>query len=204
MYQKLKMFLLDRLNNYKIVLASKSPRRQELLSDMGLQFTVCDSFVDETIPPDTSIYDTAKLLARQKAEAVFELYKNQENIIVIGGDTIVTYKGEIMGKPIDRNDAKRMLKLLSGKKHCVISALCVIINGKVFSGYDEAIVSFSELSEDDLNFYIDNYAPYDKAGAYGIQEWIGYRGIEKIEGSFFTVMGLPTHLLWKTLRKCFL
>lgn len=195
------MFLLDRLNNYKIVLASKSPRRQELLSDMGLQFTVCDSFVDETIPPDTSIYDTAKLLARQKAEAVFELYKNQENIIVIGGDTIVTYKGEIMGKPIDRNDAKRMLKLLSGKKHCVISALCVIINGKVFSGYDEAKVSFSELSADDLTYYVDHYAPYDKAGAYGIQEWIGFRGIEHIEGSFFTIMGLPTHVLWQMLER---
>lgn len=195
------MFLLDILKNYKIVLASKSPRRQELLSDMGLQFTVCDSFVDETIPPDTSIYETAKFLARQKAEAVFELYRNQENIIVIGGDTIVTYKGEIMGKPLDRSDAIRMLKILSGKQHSVISGLCIIVNGKVYCDCDEAMVRFSELSDDELIYYIDNYAPYDKAGAYGIQEWIGYRGMERIEGSFFTVMGLPTHLLWEMLKK---
>lgn len=195
------MFLLDILKNYKIVLASKSPRRQELLSNMGMQFTVCDSFVDETIPPDTSIYDTAKLLARQKAEAVFELYRNQENIIVIGGDTIVTYKKEIMGKPLDRSDAVRMLKKLSGKTHSVISGLCVKSNTKTLTAYDEAKVSFSELSEDDIVYYVDKYKPYDKAGAYGIQEWIGYRGIERIEGSFFTVMGLPTHLLWKMLER---
>jgi septum formation protein len=106
-----------------------------------------------------------------------------------------------MGKPLDRSDAVRMLKTLSGKTHSVISGLCVKSNTKTLTTYDEAKVSFSELSEDDIVYYVDKYKPYDKAGAYGIQEWIGNRGIERIEGSFFTVMGLPTHLVWKMLER---
>ena len=175
------MFLLEKLKKYHLVLASKSPRRQELLSQMGITFSVCDSFVDEYVCQNVSTYKLAQSLAQQKAEAVFELYKNQENIIVIGGDTIVTHKEEIMGKPLDRSDAIRMLKILSGKQHSVISGLCVILH--------------------DLTYYVDHYAPYDKAGAYGIQEWIGFRGIEHIEGSFFTIMGLPTHVLWQMLER---
>ncbi|MDD2622960.1 MAG: Maf family protein [Bacteroidales bacterium] len=195
------MFLLEKLKKYHLVLASKSPRRQELLSQMGITFSVCDSFVDEYVCQNVSTYKLAQSLAQQKAEAVFELYKNQENIIVIGGDTIVTHKEEIMGKPLDRSDAIRMLKILSGKQHSVISGLCVILHGQIHTAYDEAKVSFSELSADDLTYYVDHYAPYDKAGAYGIQEWIGFRGIEHIEGSFFTIMGLPTHVLWQMLER---
>lgn len=195
------MFLLEKLKKYHLVLASKSPRRQELLSQMGITFSVCDSFVDEYVCQNVSTYKLAQSLAQQKAEAVFELYKNQENIIVIGGDTIVVLDGEIMGKPAVRMDAFSMLKKLSGKTHSVISGLCVKSNTKTLTTYDEAKVSFSELSADDLTYYVDHYAPYDKAGAYGIQEWIGFRGIEHIEGSFFTIMGLPTHVLWKMLER---
>lgn len=195
------MFLLQELENYQIFLASQSPRRQELLSQLGVKFAISDSFVNETIPDDLGVYDLAKHLAKQKAEAVYQKNKPIENLISIGGDTIVVVEDEIMGKPAVRSDAFRMLKKLSGKTHSVISGLCVISTEKTLTCYDEATVTFADLSDEDIAYYVDTYMPYDKAGAYGIQEWIGCRGITHIKGSFFTIMGFPTHLLWKMLEE---
>lgn len=194
-------FLLQKLENYQVFLASQSPRRQELLSQLGIKFGICDSDVNEDMPHDLSMYELAKHLAMQKAESVFQRYSHLENAIVIGGDTIVVVDGEIMGKPAVRMDAFRMLQKLSGKTHSVISGLCVKSKTKTLSAYDEAKVSFDHLSEADIAFYVDTFMPYDKAGAYGIQEWIGCRGNTHIDGSFFTIMGFPTHLLWKMLEE---
>ncbi|HOF17061.1 MAG TPA: Maf family protein [Bacteroidales bacterium] len=193
--------LLKDLADYKIVLASLSPRRQELLSQLGIVFSVCDSHTNETNPKGLSVYETVQYLAQQKAEIVFKSYKKQQNVIVIAGDTIVSIDGEIMGKPKDRKDACRMLRKLSGKKHLVLSGVSVVAYKKTLTRYDEAWVTFDDLTDEEIVYYVDKYMPYDKAGAYGIQEWIGCRAVSKIEGSFFTIMGFPTHLIWKMLEE---
>jgi len=197
-------FLLRKLEKFNVLLASKSPRRQELLAQLGISFAVCNSFVNETVPQGLSVHDTAQYLAQQKAEAVFAMYKKQKELIVIGGDTLVTLDNEIMGKPANRKEAFRMLKKLSGKQHAVISGISVVTHKKILTKYDEALVSFNDLSDEDICYYVDKFMPYDKAGAYGIQEWIGCRGIRKIEGSFFTIMGFPTHLVWNMLEEIIL
>ena len=193
--------ILQDLSTYEVVLASQSPRRQELLSKLDIEFRVFDSKMKEDVPSGLPVQEIASQLARQKADFVFQSYKSDKPLIVIGGDTIVTLDNQIMGKPVDRTDAIRMLNILSGKRHFVISGLCVMTESKTLVDYDEAQVTFHNLPEDDILYYVDNYNPYDKAGAYGIQEWIGYRGIERIEGSFYTVMGFPTHLLWNMLER---
>lgn len=192
--------LLQQLEAYKIILGSKSPRRQELLSQLGITFSVCDSFVNETIPQGLSMQETAQYLAQQKAETVYKMYKNKKNIIVIGGDTIVAVEDECMGKPANRKEAFRMLRKLSGKKHIVISGVSMVSSKKIITDFDQAWVTFDELSDEDIEYYVDTFMPYDKAGAYGIQEWIGCRAISQIEGSYFTIMGFPTHLIWRMLE----
>lgn len=192
--------LLDKLKNYSIVLASQSPRRKELLSNLGIVFEVNWEETDENPSINFTPCELVEYLACQKAEAVAKQY-NLEETIVIGGDTIVCIDNIIMGKPKDKADAIRILQQLSGKKHLVISGLCILHKGLVLCNHDITEVYFKPLSKEEIIYYIDYFQPFDKAGAYGIQEWIGHQAIERINGSFYNVMGLPTHLLWSMLEE---
>jgi septum formation protein len=192
--------LLDRLKNYSLVLASQSPRRKELLENMGLQFVVEKPTVAERYPDELSPQQLAEHLAVQKAMSVHSLYDPQSTII-IGGDTIVCVNNTILEKPKDKKDAAAMLTLLSGKRHKVISGICVCHNQKIAHRHDVTHVCFETLSSEEINYYIEKYQPFDKAGAYGIQEWAGHTAISLIKGSYYNVMGLPTHLLWQMLKE---
>jgi len=192
--------MLENLKKYNIVLASKSPRRQELLKGIGVDFSVLTKDVDENYPSRLPLVDVAPYLSLKKAKA-FENQELPENFMVITADTVVIAENEILGKPKDREDAFRMLKLLSGKTHRVVTGVTVhtIESSKTFSVTSK--VMFDELDNQEIEYYVDNYKPYDKAGAYGIQEWIGYIGVSGVEGSYFNVMGLPTHKLYTVLKK---
>lgn len=184
---------LHKLKNTNVVLASKSPRRAELLKGLGLEFTICTAQVQEIINNTLSHGAIAESIAMQKVLAVQK--QLQEPVLIIGGDTIVCNGEHIYGKPHSREEAVNMLQHLSGNTHSVISSICISYNGKFYTEHDTAYIHFMPLQADDIVYYVDNYKPYDKAGAYGIQEWIGMRAIDRIEGSFYTVMGFPTHLL---------
>ena len=189
---------LQNLEQYELILASKSPRRQQLLSDLGLKFTVQSMDVPEKYPEGLGMTEIPVFLAELKAEAFRPQLKN--NQLVITADTIVWLDGEVLGKPVDCDDGFRMLSSLSGKKHQVITGVCLLSAGKKVSFFSLTNVWFKPLSEQEINYYLGNYRPYDKAGAYGIQEWIGYVGINRIEGSFFNVMGLPVQSLYEHLK----
>ena len=191
---------LEAINQFQIILASKSPRRQELLSNMGLKFTVHQSNVNEDIPEGVPFEKLAEHFAKYKAEDVAQYY-TMYNTIVIGCDTTVLLDDELLEKPQNKAEAFEMIKQLSEKTHRVISAICIVSANKTMVYSDVSKVSFVKLRDEEINFYIDNYAPFDKAGSYGIQEWIGCIGINRIEGSFYTVVGLPTHLLWDMLKQ---
>ena len=191
---------LEKLNQYQLILASQSPRRQELLSNMGLKFKTHQSEVCEDIPEGIPLEQVAPYFAKRKAEEVARHY-NLSNTLVIGGDTTVLLDGKLLEKPQTPAEAFEMLKQLSEKTHQVISGVCLVHNRKTWVGSDTAKVSFAKLREEEIHFYINKYAPFDKAGSYGIQEWIGYVSINRIEGSFYTVMGLPTHILWEMLKE---
>lgn len=182
-----------------VILASKSPRRQELLQQMDIDFRVVLKEVDESFPSDLQPGEVALYIARKKAEAFDESVEDNE--IVITADTIVTIDGIILGKPEDEEDAVRKLKLLSGKKHEVITGVAFLHKHEIRSFSDSTTVYFKELSEEEMRFYIQTYKPFDKAGAYGIQEWIGHSAIEKIEGSYNNVVGLPTFRVYQELQK---
>jgi septum formation protein len=192
--------LLDKLKNYTLVLASQSPRRRELLAGLGLTFEVNWIETNETLSVDLMPCQMVEQLARQKAEIVANQYDLTKSI-VIGGDTIVCIDNVILGKPTDRQDAIQMLQHLSGRKHLVISGLCVIHNGQTLCNHDVTEVYVKPLTTEEILFYVDLYRPFDKAGGYGIQEWFGYQSVSRINGSFYNVMGLPTHLLWEMLCK---
>ncbi|UZR94605.1 Maf family nucleotide pyrophosphatase [Chondrinema litorale] len=181
----------------KVILGSNSPRRQELLSYILTNFEVEVRSINEDYPPDMPVNEIAAYLAEQKAEAFHE--DKFKDAIVITADTTVTLDDKLLEKPADKFEAKDMLMQISGRKHLVISAACVMFNGEkdVFSEVTE--VYFKKLYDSEIDFYIDRYQPFDKAGAYGIQEWIGMIGIEKIVGSYYNVVGLPIHLLYKKL-----
>lgn len=191
--------MLDNLKKYNVVLASKSPRRQELLKGIGVDFTVLTKDVDESYPSRLPLLDVAPFLSLKKAKA-FEDNELPENFMVITADTVVIAENEILGKPKDRNDAFRMLRLLSGKTHKVVTG--VTIHTKDFTKTFSVVskVTFDCLDNQEIEYYVDGYEPYDKAGAYGIQEWIGYIGVSSVEGSYFNVMGLPTHKLYTVLK----
>lgn len=193
--------MLDNLNKYNVVLASKSPRRQELLRGIGFDFVVFTKEVDESYPDATPLRDVAPLLSLKKAKA-FEDEELPENYLVITADTVVVVGNEILGKPKDKDDAVRMLKALSGNVHEVVTGVTIHTKemSRTFSVTSK--VSFETLDNEEIEYYIDKYRPYDKAGAYGVQEWIGFIGVNNVEGSYFNVMGLPTHRLYKEL-KCF-
>tara|TARA_R110002020_G_scaffold425090_2_gene634522 strand:+ start:2460 stop:3050 length:591 start_codon:yes stop_codon:yes gene_type:complete len=191
--------LLEKLKSKSLILASQSPRRQELLSAMGLDFSVILKPIDETFPEELSPKEIAEHIAKNKAS----VFKNEvkSNEIVITGDTIVCNKNQILGKPKDEDDAYKMIADLSGTSHQVISSICLLTQEKLITQSDTAIVHFKELTTKEIEYYIENFKPFDKAGAYGIQEWLGHIGIIRLEGSFNTVMGLPTHLLYQMLMQ---
>ncbi|MGE0021435.1 MAG: Maf family nucleotide pyrophosphatase [Draconibacterium sp.] len=182
------------LPDYNYILASKSPRRQELLRELGINFSVEILEVDESFPNNLIREEIPVFLAELKAKPFTG--KLNKNDLLITADTIVWLNGEVFGKPVDRNDAIEILKKLSDNEHQVISGVCLTSAQKQKSFFSVSNVRFKKLSADEINFYIDEYKPYDKAGAYGIQEWIGYIGITHIEGSFFNVMGLPVQQLY--------
>lgn len=191
--------MLD-LSGYNIILASNSPRRQELLS--GLEFnyevkTLPD--IDESFPPSLKGEEIAKYIAKEKADA----YKNniERDTLLITADTIVLLGNKVYGKPKDESDAKQMLHELSGNTHQVVTGVCITTKLKqhVFSVSSE--VRFAQLEDEEINHYVSKYKPFDKAGAYGIQEWIGYIAVEYISGSYFNIMGLPVQRLYQELKK---
>jgi len=191
--------MLSHLNNYNIVLASQSPRRQELLSGLNIPFEVQSIDVEESYPSQLVGVDIPMYLAEKKADAYID--KMDDKTLLITADTIVWHEGCVFGKPNDKDDATRMLKSLSGKTHQVITGVCIstLLKRKTFHVISE--VRFSRLAPEEIDYYIQNFHPYDKAGAYGVQEWIGYIGVEYIEGSYFNVMGLPVQRLYSELKR---
>lgn len=186
------------LSDLDIILASGSPRRRELLTGMGIPFRIADPYsMEELYPQDLTPHEVPTFLARLKSEAYPETLTT--NQILITADTVVILNGQVIGKPQDREDAVRILTQLSGATHEVTTGVMLRNHqtNKILS--DTSQVTFGPLSREEIEFYVDHFCPYDKAGAYGIQEWIGYIGIERITGSFYNVMGLPTRLLYTGL-----
>ncbi len=184
---------------YKLILGSKSPRRQQLLKDLGFEFSSKYLEVDEAYPPYLQGAEIAEYLAYKKAEAF--LPKLDDNEVILTSDTVVWCNGESLAKAENETEARHMLQKISGRSHEVITGVCISSNSKTVTFSDTCLVHFATLSDEEIEFYIKNFKPFDKAGAYGIQEWIGMWAIQKIEGSYFTVMGLPTHLVAQALLK---
>lgn len=189
--------MLNNLKGYQLVLASKSPRRHEMLKELGLTFEIRTKEVEEIYPEGLIPEQIPVYLSELKAKA----FKNElgTNELVITADTIVCVGEKILGKPKDRDDAVKMLNALSNRSHQVISGVCLMSREKKVSFSSVTNVHFKTLSDEEISYYIDNYRPYDKAGAYGIQEWIGFIGIDGIEGSYFNVVGLPIQRLYQEL-----
>ena len=185
---------------YKLILASNSPRRRELLKGLDLDFEVKTLVgVEEVYPPELPVEQIAEFLAKLKADAY--LPNLQENELLITADTVVCLDGKVFGKPQDEADAKQMLQTLSGRTHQVLTGVCLMSRGKKTSFTSVSDVSFSEISASEIDYYIQKYQPYDKAGAYGVQEWIGYVAVKHICGSYYNVMGLPIHRLYEELKQ---
>ena len=187
------------LKDQKLVLASASPRRKELLSGLNIPFEIRINDLDEDYPPEMDADTIAIYLAEKKADFYFQ--DKDEKEIIITCDTTVVMNGKVYNKPIDKKDALRMLKTLSGNDHEVITGVCIRSYKKSVSFDTRSYVKFKELEDDEINYYIDHYKPFDKAGSYGIQEWLGYIAIEKIEGSYFNIMGLPVHRIYEELKR---
>ena len=180
--------------SHKIILASNSPRRKELLAGLDVQFEVrVLKGIDESYPATLPTFEIAEYIAQKKAAAYRETIAADE--LVITADTIVVLGDEVLGKPKDAADARRMLRELSGQTHQVITGV-VLEHFSVVSN-----VTFKELTDDEIDYYVETYKPMDKAGAYGIQEWIGYVGVTRLEGSYFNVMGLPVQRIYEALRR---
>jgi len=191
--------MLSNLNKYHVILASKSPRRQELLHGMGVDFEILTKETPEDYPADLFLDEVPKYLSLQKSLA-FTDDELPADYLLITSDTVVICEGEILGKPKDREDAARMLRLLSGKTHHVVTGVTVRSAEKTESFAVRSNVTFAQLDAEEIDYYIEHCKPFDKAGAYGIQEWIGYVGISGLEGSFYNVMGLPTRKLYGVLK----
>lgn len=191
--------MLDNLKKYNIVLASNSPRRKELLQRMGINFKVRTLFgIDESYPDSLRGEDIVRYISRNKAQA----YRSSmaPNELLITADTIVYVEGEVMGKPKTAEQAKEMLHKLSGKSHQVITGVTIVTADRTEDFGVTSQVKFAEITDEEINFYVDNYLPFDKAGAYGIQEWIGIVAVEEIKGSYFNVVGLPVQRLYQKLK----
>jgi len=192
------MTLLDKLADYQIFLASKSPRRHELLAGMGIAFQYLETKIEEVYPEFLTPVQVAKYLSQLKMSGI-ERSAYPDKSIFITCDTIVVLHNLIIGKPKNREEALSFLRRLSGHMHQVISGLTVATPHTIHTEHSITHVRFASLPEEQIQYYVNQYLPLDKAGAYGIQEWLGYTGIEAIEGSFYNVMGLPTQLLWRML-----
>ena len=189
--------MLENLKKYDVVLASNSPRRRELLSELGVDYRVeLIKGLEESHPADMPAHEVAEYLSRHKAAA----YALQPNELLITADTVVILDGVILGKPASADEACQMLRSLSGRTHSVITGVTVTTASGMHSFSDEALVEFDHLDEEEIRYYVEHYRPLDKAGAYGIQEWIGYMGVKHLSGSFYTVMGLPVQPLYQLLK----
>ena len=191
--------MLENLNKYEIILASNSPRRKELLQRMGVNFKVRTLFgIDESYPDSLRGEDIVCYISRNKAKA----YQSSmaPNELLITADTIVYVDGEVMGKPKNAEQAKEMLHKLSGKTHQVITGVTIVTAKRTENFGVTSQVKFTNITDEEINFYVDNYLPFDKAGAYGIQEWIGIVAVEEIKGSYFNVVGLPVQRLYQKLK----
>jgi len=190
--------LREKLSNYNIILASGSPRRQNFFKQLDVPFSIQIKEVEEIYPEYLKAANITDYLADLKSKAFTDL---QENDLLITSDTIVWFEGRAIGKPTDKEDAFQMLKAMSGKSHDVYTS--VSIKSRCFQHIfnDRTRVEFEKLSNEEILYYLENYKPFDKAGSYGIQDWIGLIGVKKIEGSYFNVMGLPVHKLYKELIK---
>ena len=192
--------MLDNLKKFNIVLASNSPRRKELMSGLGVDYVVKTlPDVDESYPDTLQGEEIPAYISREKAEAYQSMIEPDE--LLITADTIVWMNGEVLGKPKDREDAIRMLRKLSGASHQVITGVCLTTKGWQNSFTVTTDVTFAVLSEEEIVYYVDKYSPMDKAGAYGVQEWIGFIGVESISGSYYNVMGVPVQKLYRELIK---
>lgn len=191
--------MLENLKKYNVVLASNSPRRKELLQRLGINFRVRTLFgIDERYPDSLRGEDIVRYISRTKAQA----YKSSmaENELLITADTIVCQEGTVLGKPKGAEEAKEMLRLLSGKTHQVITGVTIVTAERVDNFAVTTQVKFAELDEESIKYYVENFLPFDKAGAYGIQEWIGLVAVEEIKGSYFNVVGLPVQRLYQRLK----
>lgn len=182
----------------QLILASNSPRRKQLLHEAGFSFEVLVLPTDETYPDTLPAGEVAGYISRQKAE----MFRGAEfaDKLILTSDTVVVLGNEVLTKPVDSQDAFDILSKLSGKEHKVVTAVSLLVNGEITTVSDVASVSFRKLENSEINHYIEQYKPFDKAGSYGIQEWIGMVGIEKIHGSFYTIMGLPIHIVYQLLK----
>lgn len=191
--------MLTNLNKYKILLASKSPRRRELLSQLRIPFNVITiGGIDESFPDSIPAIEVPQYISEMKADAYHPMIK--ENDLVITADTMVICGDRIMGKPKDMAEAKEMLRFLSGKTHCVATGVTLSTQNRRTSFTTVTDVTFADISDDEITYYVENFLPLDKAGAYGIQEWIGVVAVSGIKGSYYNVMGLPVHRLYQELK----
>lgn len=189
--------MLD-LKGYNLVLASQSPRRRELLKGLDLEFTTCSVDADESFPAELKGADAVQYICKAKADAYRPFL--EDKTIAITADTVVILDNKIIGKPKSYEEAFSMIRSLSGHVHEVITAVCIFSKEKCAEFYSSTEVHFSEITDEEIEYYINKYKPFDKAGSYGVQEWIGYIGIEKIVGSYFNVMGLPVKRLYDELK----
>ena len=195
-----KLMLHNKINNYKIILGSASPRRKQLLIELGIDFTIKTTQKKEYYPKNLDNVQIVEFLAKQKAKFILAEGQLSENYLLITADTIVIQNNEILHKPKNKDEAIKTLEKLSGKKHKVISGVCIKSNNKevVFSVITE--VAFNKLLKDEILYYLETTNPFDKAGSYGIQEWIGYIGVKRINGSYNNIVGLPTSELYQKLK----
>lgn len=191
--------MLSNLDKYHIILASNSPRRHELLKGIGINFEVKTiPNVDESYPASLPAVEVAKFIADKKSQAYESLLNTNE--LIITADTVVIVDNLVLGKPKDRSEAVAMLRLLSSKTHQVLTGVCILTKENKVIFDTETRVRFAQLSDDEIAYYVDGFKPFDKAGAYGVQEWIGYVAVEAMEGSYFNVMGLPVQRLYRELK----
>ncbi|MBQ3535306.1 MAG: septum formation protein Maf [Alistipes sp.] len=194
------MLLHDKLKNYHLILASQSPRRRQLLADAGIEYSLAPRFeCEELYPESLPAVEVAEYLSRLKSEAYPAPLADGD--ILLTADTVVVAGGEVLGKPVDRADAIAIINKLSGREHEVITGVTLRSAVRTKSFSSRSVVRFRALSQEEIEYYVDTYSPMDKAGAYGIQEWIGYVGIEGIEGSFYNVMGLPIQRVYCELNE---
>lgn len=192
--------MLENISQYHILLASNSPRRRELLGGLGVEYEVVSlPEIDESYPPTLQGVEIPTYIAARKAEAYSQWMK--DDTLLITADTIVWLDGKVYGKPADAQDACKMLRELSGKTHTVITGMALTTRDKQRTFAVESYVTFAQLDEAEIEYYVSKYKPFDKAGAYGIQEWIGYIGVTALEGSYFNVMGLPVQRLYQELKQ---